>query len=204
MAHTLVPDFVVWDDITIELKAVPRSLRQAEFVQLFDYLKCRGDPLGLLVNMGLDRVHVQRIVYEEKPKQLIEDWDYWADAVEGRARKVGALIRDTLRDIFQTHTTGYGSEVLTKLILFGLARRGLATVESPTAKVVYKDVTLRESHVQCLLVEDSVVLTFAAQFDNNDFNINRGRSYLKALGKQWGVAANFGKSQAQITGIRRQ
>jgi GxxExxY protein len=51
VALTLFPDLVAWDSITIELKAVPRSLRKTEFVQLFDYLKCRNDRLGLLVNM---------------------------------------------------------------------------------------------------------------------------------------------------------
>jgi len=31
--------------------------------------------------------------------------------------------------------------------------------------------------------------------------MNRGRSYLKALNMHWGVAVNFGKSEAQFTGF---
>src|SRR5437588_8847215 len=53
-AHSLFPDFVGWNAISVELKAVPRNLTRSEFVQIFDYLKCRRDRLGLLVNMGLD------------------------------------------------------------------------------------------------------------------------------------------------------
>ena len=36
-----------------------------------------------------------------------------------------------------------------------------------------------------------------------DFNTNRGRSYLKAVDQYWGIAANFGNSQAQLNGLRR-
>ena len=35
-----------------------------------------------------------------------------------------------------------------------------------------------------------------------DFNINRGRSYLKTLNLNWGIAANFGKTHAQLNGLR--
>ena len=202
VALTLFPDFVIWDEVTIELKAVPRSLAQAEFVQLFDYLKCRGDRLGLLINMGLDRVHVKRIVYEEKPTHLQEDWSYWTDRIDGQAREVGMAVRKALHFLYREHTTGYGNEVVRKLITSALEHFGLHSVESPIAIATYKDVDLRQSPVDCILVENSIVLTFTALFDSNDFNINRGRSYLKALGKQWGIAANFGKQQAQFTGIR--
>ena len=83
VAYKLFPDFVAWDQITIEMKAIPRNPGNTEFVQLFDYL------------------------------------------------------------------------------------------------------------------------TYTALFDNNDFNMNRGRSYLNASNMHWGVAANFGKSEAQFTGVRR-
>ena len=86
MAHTLYPDFVTWDAITVELKALTRRLHDEERVQIFDYLKCRGDRLGLLVNMGLHRVHVERFVYDPPAHAIVENWDYWT----GRLR----FIRD--------------------------------------------------------------------------------------------------------------
>jgi hypothetical protein len=51
------------------------------------------------------------------------------------------------------------------------------------------------------VIEDCILLTFTALFDNNELNINRGRSYLKALRLNWGIAANFGKTKAEFTGI---
>ncbi len=69
------------------------------------------------------------------------------------------------------------------------------------AKSYYGDIELRESALDCLWVENVILLTYSALFDNNQFNMNRGRSYMKALGLHWGIAANFGKSQAQLTGL---
>ena len=96
IAHSLYPDLVAWDAITIELKAVARKLATSEFVQLFDYLKCRADRLGLLVNMGLDRVHVERVVYEPPQYQLKEDWRYWNGRISGNVRDVGAAVQENV------------------------------------------------------------------------------------------------------------
>ena len=201
-AHVLHPDLVVWDQITVELKAVPRSLHDEEFVQLFNYLKCRSDRLGLLVNMGLDRVHVTRIVYDEPDYQLDEDWEYWTNAISGRDREVGAAVRDVLRTVFREHGTGYGSEVTAKLIQFGFARHGLPFVVAPMAASRFRGQPVGECPLDCTLVDGRVVLSFTSLFEDSTFCIRRGKSSLEALGLQWGIAANFGKRKAQFTGLR--
>ena len=53
------------------------------------------------------------------------------------------------------------------------------------------------------MIDGRILLTFTGLFDGNEFNVNRGKSYLKALDLTWGVAANFGKTQAQFTGLHR-
>lgn len=201
VAHTLHPDLVAWDLISVELKAVARGPRQTEFVQLFDYLKCRNDRLGLLVNMGLDRVHVERIVYEKPETKLKEDWKYWSGRISGRARDVGINVRDVLRAVYQEHETGYGAEVTEKLILFALRTYRLNVTIRPVATAYYHGIELHHSPLDCLVIEDCILLTITALFDNNEFNINRGKSYLKAMGLNWGIAANFGKTKAEFAGI---
>src|SRR5688500_5362697 len=42
-AHVLHPDFVAWDAIPIEIKALPRKLVASDWVQTVDYLKFRRD-----------------------------------------------------------------------------------------------------------------------------------------------------------------
>ena len=56
--------------------------------------------------------------------------------------------------------------------------------------------------MDCLLIEDSIVLVLTGLFDSNGFNIKRVQSYLRSLGLNWGIAVNFGKSEAQFTAVR--
>ena len=92
VACTLTPDFVVWDAITVELKALHRRLHDEEKVQLFDYLKCRGDHLGLLVNVGLDRVYVDRLAYTPSTPDLKEEWGQWTGRIPGSEREIGVRV----------------------------------------------------------------------------------------------------------------
>jgi len=202
-AYALHPDFVVWDSITVELKAVPRKLNQGEFVQLFDYLKFRGDRLGLLVNMGLDRVQVERVASDLPKTTLDEDRNYWTGKNAGMDRDLGISVRDALRSIYNSHGTGYGDEVMRRLVICAFAVRKLRFHESPISTAYYHEVEVGESPLNCTIVEGRILLTFTVLFDTNQFAINRGLSYLPALGLEWGIAADFGKRAAQFTGLHR-
>lgn len=51
LVHEYIPDFICYESIIIELKAV-KSLADEHRAQLFNYLKATGLSLGLLVNFG--------------------------------------------------------------------------------------------------------------------------------------------------------
>ena len=201
-AYVLYPDFVGWDAISVEIKAVPRKLNTSEWVQIRDYMKCRGEALGLLVNFGLDRVHIERVTHTPHDTTLVENWEYWQDAISGEDREVGIAVREALRSIYAQHSTGYSDKIISKLILFALTRRGLSVAVNPVARAFYRDVQVGESPLECLVVEGRLVLAYTALFDSNDFNISRGLSFMETLRLQWGVAANFGKDQAEFRGLR--
>jgi len=201
--HNLHPDFVAWNCITIELKAEARKLKESDYVQLFDYLKRRGDRVGLLVNMGLNRVHVERVAYDPPDYEIVEDWDYWSGAIGGRDREVGMAVREGLRSIYDAHQTGYGSETTSKLIHAELRHRRLPCLVAPSVETYYRGESVGEAKLECIVVDDRIALTFTALFDHNDFSIGRGLAYLDALELEWGIAVNFGKKAVQINGLRR-
>lgn len=203
-AYALHPDFVLWDCITVELKALPRLLTAGDMVQLYDYLKCRGDRVGFLVNMGLDRVMDERVVYDAPTTKLVEDWQHWTGVIDGHERKLGADIREALGFLYQSHGTGYGLEVLERLVIGAIARQGLSVLTRPVSKAYFRRVEVDESPLDCLIVENQFVIVYTALFDNVQFSINRGLSYLRALGLEWGVAVDFGKHEARITGLRQR
>jgi GxxExxY protein len=203
-AYVLHPDFVFWDSITVELKAVPRNTTPGEMVQLFDYLKFRRDRVGLLVNMGLDRVVDQRVAYDPPETELIEDWRYWSGGIQGADRDLGAAVLEGLRFLYQTHGTGYGEEVFERLILCAITHMRLNVLLRPVSKAYFHGIEVDESALDCLVVENRMLVAFTALFDNVEFSISRGLSYMRALGLEWGIAVDFGKTQARITGLRQR
>jgi len=56
-----VADVLVEDTVIVELKSV-RTLTTAHEVQLVNYLKATGKPVGLLLNFGVNSVEVRRRV----------------------------------------------------------------------------------------------------------------------------------------------
>ena len=158
--------------------------------------------MGLLVNMGLDRVEVERIVYAPPETSWTENWQSWTDRIGRDDRTTGLTIRNGLRAVYDEHATGYGEAALTKLVALALRQRKLTIAANPVAKATYHGRAIHESALACILVNERIVLTLSALFDSNDFNVNRCRSYLKALGLRWGIAADFGKTCAEVIGIR--
>ena len=62
LKKTFIPDFVCYDKIIVELKAVP-ELDDANRAQLYNYLKVSNYHLGLLVNFGDDQeLVIERLV----------------------------------------------------------------------------------------------------------------------------------------------
>lgn len=54
-------DFVCYDDVVVELKALP-SIGRAEVSQLAHYLTATGKTLGILINFGADSLQFQRVI----------------------------------------------------------------------------------------------------------------------------------------------
>ena len=71
-----------------------------------------------------------------------------------------------------------------------------------SSRAFYHGTLVDESFLDCILVEDRVVLVWSCLFEHNDINTGRGRSYLRSLDRQWGIAGNFGKNTLHLTGLR--
>jgi GxxExxY protein len=202
-AHLLFPDFVAWSAIPIETKALPRKLGPSDWVQLLNYMNCRGNSLGLIVNFGLDRVHVERVIHEPHETRLVENWDRWQATIGGTARDTGMKMRDAVHAIYRAHSTGYSDDIVSKLMLCALRNREVTIVVNPLAKAMYRNTEVHESSIDCVLVNNEIVLVHTALFESNGFNISRGLSFMKALGVSFGLAVNFGKNIVEITALAR-
>ncbi|MCY2977078.1 MAG: GxxExxY protein [Planctomycetota bacterium] len=201
-AHTLYPDFVGWDEIVVELKALPRAIGPSESLQLFDYLRARRSRLGLIVNMGLDRVHVERRILDPVESTLAEDFSYWANHIDGSDRDIGVAIRNALHLVYAEHRTGYSLPITERLLLTALSICQLDVTVRPIAPAMFHKQVVHESALECIVVAGKFVMTVTAHFESNEFAKSLGLSHMKTLNAPWGVAANFGIKECQITSLR--
>jgi GxxExxY protein len=189
VAHTLYPDFVIDKKITVELKAKPRYLQSGDWVQIMNYLKCRKDKLGLLVNMGLDRVHIQRILREKSVSRQNFDWRAW----ENKPDPVLKTIRLLIETLFNEHQTGYGREVVDAILYFALSKEEIGFKTSPTVETSYKEISFGKTMIDCIILEQKVVFCHTALFDDLSFARSRATAFRKDLDLPYGIAVNFGK-----------
>jgi GxxExxY protein len=62
LTQIYIPDFVCFDQIIVEIKAV-RALADEHRAQVHNYLKATGSRLGLLINFGsYPKVEFERII----------------------------------------------------------------------------------------------------------------------------------------------
>jgi GxxExxY protein len=75
LPHHYYADFVVWNKIVFEAKAVER-LTDAHIKQVLNYLALSKLELGLLVNFGSDSLEWKRVVRSQRPKpaELVKDF----------------------------------------------------------------------------------------------------------------------------------
>lgn len=191
--HDIIPDFILWDRIPVELKSLPRRFRDKDWVQIHNYLKFLDSRLGLLVNMGLQRVVVERIIRKSETSELQQNWTLW----ENPTPTMNCL-KMAVHEHFSEHQTGYGSEIVEKLLLHRLNAKGLHITARPRVGSIYEGINLGTSDLDCWVVNSEIVLCLTSLFDENDFNRLRAMSFMQDLGLHRALAINSGKKSFQV------
>jgi GxxExxY protein len=63
LRHSYYADFVMFDDIIIEIKACPKGISEEHIAQTLNYLKVSGSPIGLVINFGKRSLEHKRLVF---------------------------------------------------------------------------------------------------------------------------------------------
>jgi GxxExxY protein len=63
LKHSFFADFVFFDDIIVEVKAIEGAINDACISQTLNYLKASGCRVGLVVNFGEKSLNHQRLIF---------------------------------------------------------------------------------------------------------------------------------------------
>ena len=198
-AHTFRTDFVVKNLIILELKSLESDFARNDFIQLYSYLKAKPARLGFLFNFGLERVVSERVIFDEKPVQIRENWRYLGEAQRESVDDLRTALIDTAGD----HGLGYGAETCRDLVRTMCRPRGMKLECAPMATAYFGEQPLGSHELRCTVIDDRIVCTITALRDSVDsYQIARNQSYLWSTGLPIGVHVNYGKETLHIHGVR--
>jgi len=61
LPHKFFADFVVFDQIILEVKA-QKGIAEEQYKQIINYLRVSGCKVGLIINFGEDRLGIKRVI----------------------------------------------------------------------------------------------------------------------------------------------
>lgn len=63
LKHHFYADFVVFDNVIVEIKAKQGGIADEDLAQAINYLKTSGCKVGLVLNFAASRLQIKRVVY---------------------------------------------------------------------------------------------------------------------------------------------
>ena len=202
--HLFEPDLIVWDRIILELKALPyqKEFLGEQYAQAIHYLKFWQKDLALLVNFGPPKVKIQRVVWDEPPFELSEEYEEIKPHISEPDRVNLQRIRQCVIALARQYGFGYPETLYRKLVAVELAHRQIDCVSDVGVVPVWTGQGLPRHTTHHLQVADHYLVhirSLSAQPTTHDFLATR--TYLRCLGLKFGLIVNFGAKELQIHGI---
>jgi len=198
-------DLLAFEKIILALKAVQSDFLQTHYVQIISELKLWQKDLGMLINFGRPKVEFIRIPFNEKKKELDEDYFEIKSEIDDPLRQLLARIREAIHFVFEAHGLGFGRVVYLKIIRAELQFRGIAYQDRIPIPVTYRGKSIRTCKTKAICIDNQILCSVTSIQDQiTFFDTMRMKTYLKHSNYTIGLLVNFGKSKLEIKAINQQ
>ena len=197
------PDLLLPDRIAIELKHHPEGLAPANFTQLLSYLKFWNLRLGLLVNFAMDKAIIERVPFEPRIAEVIEDYGHINNTIRDEHRDVLRRICESLHEINTQIGIGYPATTYRNLSIVEFRARALHCEGNVEVTPVFRERNLPHSSISPLVVDGRVCVQIEAIQDEISARaIRTMQTHLRLTGCDIGIVACFGKTRFLLRGVR--
>jgi GxxExxY protein len=63
LKHRFYADFIVFENVILEIKAKEGGIAEEDYAQTINYLKCSGCKIGLILNFAKLKLEIKRVIY---------------------------------------------------------------------------------------------------------------------------------------------
>ena len=63
LKHKFYADFIVFDNVILEIKAKEGGIAEEDYAQAINYLKCSGCKIALILNFAKLKLEIKRVIY---------------------------------------------------------------------------------------------------------------------------------------------
>jgi len=198
--HKFIADLIIDDTLVLELKNIKTAFVPANYLQIISYLKCWQKDLGLLVNFGLSRIHIERIPFTEKDRLLSEKYAFLKGVLSNDSEKYISLLRTALVTIIELFGLGYSASIYSGLLKVELSYLAISYTTHTLIPIVYSELVLRNFKLKSPIIANQIICLVVAGQTDIIADMAKLKTYLKATGLPVGVLAHFGKNKLEIIG----
>jgi GxxExxY protein len=201
--HVFECDIMLWEKIILELKALPYSgFAAVHQAQIIHYLKCWNKGLGMLVNFAKPKVEIKRMLWDDPPLDLSENYEKIKPIMAENDMQVLQQIRQVILEIGEQYGLGYPESMYRKILAIELEACGLACLMNLMIPARWHERKLMDYETEHLLVANRYLVNVRSILERPPkYDFARMKTYLNVLGLSIGLIINFGKRQLQIFGI---
>lgn len=195
-------DIVANNKILLELKATPK-LQPIDRAQLITYLKVTDFKLGILVNFGARQLEFERILNRADNHVRVEPQDYVTDDEDELLYpELTKELRVVLYSVHNELGPGFMHMHYRRATLKELGWHYIPYEVKKKIVIRSRGEAIQERSTRLVIVDHKVVLTPIAVNEITSTMKHRLRQYLKILGFELGMIANFKDPSLKIEMVR--
>lgn len=200
--HKFQLDLLVEDKVVLELKNLQTDFHPAHFEQIISYQKRWQKELGLLVNFGLPRGKIKRVIFEEVIPVIKENYNEIKPIINQKNRTGLKNIRAIVLSILEEYGLGYNAKIYQDIMQIELAYREVEINSDVTIPIAYEGKIIRNYETNNPIIDNQILCGVVALQQDVMLDILKIQTYLRMLNLPIGLLIHFGKKELQIFGVR--
>lgn len=200
VAHFEV-DEIIEDQLVVELKCIQTDFIQDNIAQILTYLKATKIRVGLLINFGLHKAILKRLIFDEIRTTDIESWDNkFFDFLPNR-NLLDAII-SSLKNIDNSLGAAYYSKIYQTAFSIEMRHKKICFDNNVQLNLKIENIQFSPYEIDFWLIEKSILVgILAGKYKPRIYDFLRMRSYLKYLKLHHGLLAFWSYNDFQLYGI---